>query len=265
MRAAIGALLLLAALSVPPAAAAGKTLRVLFVGNSLTYYNDLPATFATVYQATVPGTTVEADMLAQGGARLRERLRDGRLAALLSRHHYDVVVLQDLGGFPDCPPDFPGCSDAPRALREAVSLVRAAGAQPLWFATWQRHPEAQRALSRHGSALARDVGVEMADVGAAMQRVPSPLRERLLQDDGGHPAPSGTWLAAAALTRSLAGALTEATPPRSCGLDWRGHLKATALASAQRRGNAACHAVDAAQWRVLRAAAHPEEPEEPPA
>jgi hypothetical protein len=254
MRHAIGRCLLLVALFLSHDAFAAKPLRVLFVGNSLTYYNDLPATFATLYRATAPGTKVETEMLAQGGGKLRERLNDGQLAALLMKQRYDIVVLQEFGGWPQCAPEFPGCGDAPLALRETVNLVRANGARAVWFATWQAIPTVQHALSQASTALAREVGVDMVDVGAVMQRVPDGRRLPLLRKDG-HPAPAGTWLTAAALVQAIAPQpLPAKTPPRSCGTDWQGYLKATAPASTQRRGQPACHAITTAQWRLLRAA-----------
>jgi len=253
MRHAIGRWLLLVALLLSHDAFAAKTLRVLFVGNSLTYYNDLPATFATLYRATEPGAKVETEMLAQGGGKLRERLTDGQLATLLTRQRYDIVVLQEIGGWPDCPREFPGCEDAPLALRETVNLVRANGARAVWLSTWQAHPAAQQSLSRTSAALAREVGVDIVDVGAAIQRVPG-RRLPLLHKDG-HPAPAGTWLTAAALVQTIAAQpLPEKAPPRSCGTHWQGYLKATAPASAQRRGKPECHAITNAHWRLLRAA-----------
>jgi len=254
MRHAIGRLLLLVALFLSHDAFAAKTLRVLFVGNSLTYYNDLPATFATLYRATEPGTKIQTEMLAQGGGKLRERLNDGQLAALLTRQRFDIVVLQEFGGWPDCPREFPGCEDAPLALREAVNLVRANGARAVWFATWQANPGAQQSLSRASAALAREVGVDIVDVGAAMQRVPGGGLP-LLQRDG-HPARAGTWLTGATLVQAIATRpLPEKTPPRSCGTHWQGYLKATGPASKQRRGLPECHAITNAQWRLLRTAA----------
>lgn len=249
--------LLMALVSPQATASKPKTLRVLFVGNSLTYYNDLPATFATLYRAAEPGVRVETEMLAQGGGKLRERLAEGRLAALLTQQHYDFVVLQELGGWPACPREFPGCEDAPTALRESVNLVRANGARPVWLSTWQPTADAQRSLSALSMQLARELDLDTVDAGAALQRLPAPLRKQAL-DRTGHPAPTGTWLMAAGLVRAIATQpLPDRTPPRSCGRNWRGALKASAPASAQRHGKAECHVLANTQWRALKAAVQP--------
>jgi hypothetical protein len=256
MRNAIGCWLLLIALLVPHDALAGKRLRVLFVGNSLTYYNDLPATFASLYRVTEPGTEVATEMLATGSGTLRERIAEGRLAALLRDQRFDLVVLQEKGGWPVCMAGGgdKGCEDSPHALREAVNLIRANGAQTLWLATYQKLPEAQRALSAESHRLATAIPVEMVDVGAAMQKVAPAVRKRLLLKDG-HPDVAGTWLTAAVLVGATSDhPLPKAVPPRSCGSQWRGgRLTASQPASQQRRGVARqCHAVDATLWRAIR-------------
>ena len=89
MRGGLAGLVLLAAWLWPTAAPAAtpvapKSLNVLFVGNSLTYGNDLPTTFETLYAATEPGTVVHTQMLAVGGAVLRDHLDTGHLAAPVS-------------------------------------------------------------------------------------------------------------------------------------------------------------------------------------
>lgn len=231
----------------PPA----ETVRVLFVGNSLIYYNDLPATFATLYRATRPSVRVQTDMLAGGGGKLRDRINEGHLAALLNGGRYDLVVIQELGG---CPNDHAICDGSETAIRETANLVRANGAQALWLSTWQALPPAQEALSQRARRLATQINVEMVDAGAAMQRVPPKIRSRLLTRDG-HPDVPGTWLVATALVEEVSGAtLPEKVPPRSCGKDWRRVITAERPTSRQTGAPARCHAVDAVQWRAIRAA-----------
>jgi hypothetical protein len=254
MRKTIITLLLMIVFALPLAAGAEqRVVRVLFVGNSLTYVNDLPAVFATIYQASQPDTKVETEMLAQGGALLREHLDAGTLRSLLARERFDIVVLQELGGLPLCPADFPPCKDSPQALRDATAVVRAANSRPVWFATWQALPSAQEELSRRVSTLARELHVDTVDVGAAMQRVAPNMRRHLLVADG-HPRPLGSWLAAAALVANIIGTtLPKIVPPASCGATWK-QLNLTTPASLQVTEAAECFQPSAAQWRAVRAA-----------
>ena len=253
MRKTIITLLLMIVSALPLAAGAEqRVVRVLFVGNSLTYVNDLPAAFATIYQASQPDTKVETEMLAQGGALLREHLDAGALRSLLGRERFDIVVLQELGGLPLCPDDFPPCKDSPQALRDAAAAVRAANSRPVWFATWQALPSAQEELSRRVSTLARELQIDTVDVGAAMQRVAPNMRRHLVVQDG-HPRPLGTWLAASALVANITGTLPKTVPPQSCGKTWK-QLSLTTPASLQVAEDAECFQPRAAQWRAVRAA-----------
>ncbi len=45
----------------------GSVIRILFVGNSLTYYNDVPAMVGEIYSSIDHQYVVEADMLVEGG------------------------------------------------------------------------------------------------------------------------------------------------------------------------------------------------------
>jgi hypothetical protein len=213
---------------------AGVADRVLFVGNSLTYYNDVPRIVASMLAAT--DHPIKVDMLASGGATMADHLREGQLAKLLDMHAYDVVVLQDLGGFPACDDTFPGCKQAIASVCEAVKRVRDAGARPILFGTWQSIPVAQRELSgaTHQEAVKCDVAV--ADVGAAMQcftaRVPS--ESPWLKD--GHPTLAGSWIAASVVARAIAGRdlCVDVQIVPVCRLHWQGaELSSASLASAQ--------------------------------
>lgn len=235
------------------AVAAEAPLRVLFVGNSLTFGNDLPTTFETLHRATDPATPVQTDMLAVGGAVLRDHLDTGALARLLAHRHYDVVVLQELGGWPLCDSRDKLCQ-SPDFLREAVRLVRAHGARPLWYSTWKASPPEQKEMSARARRLAREIDVELVDTGAAMQRVAPSVRAKLLLDDEArHADVAGTWLVAALMVQAVsAQPLPAATPPQSCGRTWTSPMT-TAARDAE--GPRRCHRLTDLQWQRLRAAA----------
>ena len=239
----------------PPdtAPAAGRSLQVLFVGNSLTFGNDLPTTFETLYRATDPATPVHTQMLAVGGAILRDHLDTGHLAALLRQNRYDVVVLQELGGWPLCDAHDPLCQ-SPEHLAQAARLVRAHGARPLWYGTWKTDASEQKEMSRRSRQIAKDIDVELVDTGAAMQHVASVVRARLLLDDAyRHADVAGTWLIAALLVQATSDSpLPTATPPESCGRTWTSP-RTTAAPDAE--GPRRCHRLTDLQGQRLRAAA----------
>ena len=73
--------------------------RVAFVGNSYTYFNDLPSMLSSM--CTSAGVRLETEQLTVGGQTLKGHSSDSRLLSLLSPDkHWDYVVLQDNSSVP---------------------------------------------------------------------------------------------------------------------------------------------------------------------
>src|SRR5690242_17030088 len=68
--------------------------RVLFLGNSYTYFNDLPAIFSELAKAG-DQCTVETRMVAPGGKRLKDHWDSSASHEALNSQTWDFVVLQD--------------------------------------------------------------------------------------------------------------------------------------------------------------------------
>ena len=124
-------------LLVPATARAQRpgALRDLFIGNSYTYFNDLPEIFAKLAEAGHQGK-IEARMIAPGGWRL---LDDGK---------WDFVELQ---------------------AEKWAAHIREKGATPVFFLTWARKsvPEDQPALSYAYVSAAKETRSLVAPVGMA--------------------------------------------------------------------------------------------------
>ena len=182
----------------------GSCLRVLFIGNSYTYVNDLPGTFAKLAQAG--GHTVETDSLATGGQTLDGHLQDTATGQRLDARKWDYVVLQEQSEVPS--------AEASRdyamypAARSLVSLIRDRHETPLFFMTWAHRdgwPEnglpdyesMQRSIDDAYISIAQELDAPVAPVGVTwfvVRRQDSQIG--LWQDDGSHPTTAGTYLAA---------------------------------------------------------------------
>ncbi|TAI49023.1 SGNH/GDSL hydrolase family protein [Flagellimonas allohymeniacidonis] len=68
------------------------TLKVLFVGNSLTFYNDLPSLVRK--QALSQGIQLQTEMLAFPNYALMDHWVDGKVQQLISENNYAYVVIQ---------------------------------------------------------------------------------------------------------------------------------------------------------------------------
>lgn len=182
----------------------GSCLRILFIGNSYTYVNDLPATFAQLARAG--GHAVETDSLASGGATLADHLADAATAPKLDSTKWDFVVLQEQSEIPSVA-DSRDYTMYPVA-RSLVAMIRARSETPILFMTWAHrdglpasgmpdYASMQSAIDFAYLALSQELAVAVAPVGYtwAIIRKQSP-GIGLWQDDGSHPSTAGTYLAA---------------------------------------------------------------------
>jgi len=66
--------------------------KILFVGNSLTYYNDLPKLVEKVGKDN--GVEIKSEMVAFGNYALEDHWKDGAIQRLIANNKYDFVVVQ---------------------------------------------------------------------------------------------------------------------------------------------------------------------------
>ena len=197
-------------------------LRVLFVGNSFTYFNEMPAMVGQLAANDRGARQVFAVRFSPGGARLEQSLRDEGLRRLIAGERWDAVVLQEQSAIPAWPADreafmFP-------AARALARMAEDRGAQPVLYMTWGYRAgdqnfsasdsyEAMQARVAAGyRELGGRLGAPVAPVGLAWRRA---LRERpgaqLWHADGHHPSRAGSYLAASVLYARL----TERDPRHS--------------------------------------------------
>ena len=191
----------------PRALPAPEPTRVLFIGNSYTYYNNLPSMLAEL--ALGEGKPLVTRMVAPGGWRLRDHLEAEAVQAL-GAEKWDFVVLQEqstLGATLYVDGQTRVGTDAvfQPAAKEWIERIRAAGAQPVLYLTWPRRhaPQDQETLTRAVlHAAGKEARVAPAGPAWALARARLPALE-LYDDDGSHPSPAGTYLAACALYATL--------------------------------------------------------------
>ena len=175
-------------------------MRVLMLGNSFIFTNNMPQMLADLTGAEVVQHT-------RGGARLSEQLNPntklGRhTQAALQTEQWDYVVLQEMSHGPiTAPKSF--FSSAEGLCRQ----IRANGAVPILFATWayQRggtkltdkgwdYDEMARALSEAYHKAARENDALIADVGRRFYELSD--TQDLYAADSIHPSELGSRIAA---------------------------------------------------------------------
>jgi len=178
--------------------------RVLFIGNSYTYVNDLPNTFANLARAG--GHKTEVGMSAQGGWMLADHVKSSDTIAKIDSEKWNFVVLQEQSEVPSVSASrtqimYP-------AARLLVSDIWQVDAKPIFFITWAHRDglpasgmptyESMQAQINNGYLItAQALNSPVAPVGVAWQSVRNLYPQiNLWQDDGSHPTAAGTYLAA---------------------------------------------------------------------
>jgi hypothetical protein len=119
------------------------SLRVLFVGNSLTATNDLPATVAAI--ARRESRTIETRMVAPGGVNLEDHWTLTGARDALADGRWDAVVLQQ---GPSALPE--SQANLKEWAQRWADEIRAAGARPALLTVW---PESYRKTYAFGEVI----------------------------------------------------------------------------------------------------------------
>ena len=189
--------------------------KILFVGNSYTYYNDMPqAAFARA--ASERGLEVEVSAVTRGGYRLcqfadPENEEGKRLREVIAGQRYDCAVLQEQSLNPIVnKAQFLAGVEALKALIDADRF--------LLYATWGRNDESPQleelGLSREQmteqlSAAYHEAaalcGAEVAEVGKAFLAYAAQHdRNELYNPDHSHPSALGSEIAARVILEQVA-------------------------------------------------------------
>ncbi|MGZ8709756.1 MAG: SGNH/GDSL hydrolase family protein [Thermoanaerobaculia bacterium] len=172
-----------------------KPMRVLFVGNSLTYANDLPGMVARL--GALDGRPIEAVTLARPNYSLGDHLEDAAIPKL-ARRRWDLVVLQQgPSSLAESRRDLIRDSKRIDALFEDPLAMLMVWPSRRYAASWDRVTESYAQAAQAVDGL-------LIPAGAAIRAAPT---LPLLSEDGFHPSVAGTYLAALVTYRAMTGRL----------------------------------------------------------
>ncbi|MEI7638319.1 MAG: DUF4886 domain-containing protein [Syntrophus sp. (in: bacteria)] len=180
------------------------SLRILFVGNSYTYVNDLPKMFTKL--ASAGGHLVETGMVAKGGWTLAHHANSSETINTIKASKWDYVVMHEQSQIPS--------TEASRkytmypSAQYLVPIIRQRGSTPIFFLTWaHRNGWSEKGMPDYESMqsqieqgyieIAQELNALVAPVGHAWSKARRQYPElELWQGDGSHPSEQGTYLAA---------------------------------------------------------------------
>lgn len=191
-----------------PAGPEPGQLAVLFIGNSLTYTNNLPAMVVTLLNEQGADAYVESVAFPNFG--LPDHWAEGTALARIAAGSWDVVVLQQ---GPSATEGRPYLLDSSVQFAERIKAV---GARPALYMVW---PARSRDFDFDGVSDSYETAAEIVDgllfpAGEAWRaawRVDPELA--LYGPDGFHPSLLGTYLAAVVMYQQLSGNDPRDLPP----------------------------------------------------
>ena len=172
---------------------AGPT-RILFIGNSFTYYN---GGIDKEVQGLAPSS--QTSSIAVGGYTLEDHWNNGAAARSIREGSWTFVVLQEQSQRPVIDPQ-----DFSKFSGEFDGVIRASGAKTVLLMTWERPDSVAMGVTTANLASAYDavgaqLGAEVAPAGLAFARSLLERPDMTLNSQDGHPTADGTYLAACML------------------------------------------------------------------
>lgn len=197
-------------------------MNILFVGNSYTYYNDLPTIFEKL--ANENGYHVMTSSVTFGGARLHQFVEDNEYAKmldeLLEKNQYDICILQEQSILPIL--NYPLFLEGVKVLNAKMAYTskhftlyetwgRKDGSETLEEYGWTNESMTKLLSEAYGKA-AQEINAEVAHVGLNFHKVYTKHPEvELYNEDKTHPSYKGSCLAALTLYKNIFGTVPEKT------------------------------------------------------
>lgn len=188
-----------------------NTLRILFVGNSYTYFGNMPHLVSIISEGTPVKLITRKSVI--GGASLSEHWRGARgltTRDMISKGKFDIVVLQEYSL---------GAINSPDSLKYYVSLfcdlIRKSKAEPYLYLTWPRDtaPQNQEVISRVYREAAAENKAGIVPVGEAWALAENEKPGIGLYDsDGSHPSKLGSFLTACVFAEAFSKQLPRELP-----------------------------------------------------
>ena len=212
-------------------------LKVVFIGNSYTYVNDLPSLIVGLADAALGGRKIQTDQYVVGGYTLEQQAKDKKAIAKIRERKWDMVVLQENSLQPIL-----NRESMHKYARVLDAEIKRQGAKTVLYLTWARQnipqmqegaesPDYARPIYQMTGAagriafeqwcqqrkkglagglngayfdIAKELNAEIAPVGIAWKKALAQNPKLVLyQGDKSHPAFKGSYLAACVFYATL--------------------------------------------------------------
>lgn len=177
-------------------------MRVLWIGNSHTFFHDMPFLTASLYENAV-GEKMEVTMLTHPAVDFAWHVAQYyEIRFNLKYGHYDYCILQQVAH------PFPGKETTNTFGLELINMCKAVGTKGVITTTWAKkaEPENQLIMNETYKALAESSGALLSPVGEVWQLIKKKYPEiELYHKDGAHASIYGAYTNACCHYQTLTG------------------------------------------------------------
>lgn len=183
------------------------TVHILFIGNSLTYYNNMPVLFQHMLERVHPGLRLDIRYVTADGLMLEDHWKSPWTQARLHEKSWNYVVLQEQGGLGRWVLNGASHPEDPRSFNQHVdqfsAIVRAAGGNVVLYESAPSSPTRLGYLEWAYTQAANRNQAILAPVGTIFYRFDQTTLDHWLPKDTGHPSAVGSCVIAATLAASI--------------------------------------------------------------
>ncbi|MFY0591922.1 DUF4886 domain-containing protein [Roseivirga sp.] len=186
------------------------TTKILFIGNSYTYFNSAPELLKGLAKEKLPNHVVETQLISQGGMTLERHWEEYRAVKAIHANDWDYVVLQEQSklGMRVIIDDLTYFGQTDRFFEYARKFdaeIKKTDAKTVFFMTWsiEDRPKEQKILTQAYTNIAKELDAIITPVGLVWDKVRDNDQMDLYFVDGSHPSPSGSYLVATTMFATL--------------------------------------------------------------
>ena len=196
------------------------SVRILWIGNSFTYYNDVPAMVEET--GKLNGVPVSTSRILKGGESFSGHLNNPELHQQLEKGNWDYVVMQEFSSTPAYSTKYVAENIFPYAAEiDSLAKKYSPGVETIYYMTWghkngnvrqtdypldDTYELMQERIFTTYTDMAFENGGVIAPVGVAWKNIRKEHPEiELYIEDNFHPSLAGSYLAANTIFATLAG------------------------------------------------------------
>lgn len=189
------------------------TIKVLFIGNSFTYFYNLPQVLSAMSEFSKT-THIETRHSLVGGSTLEDHFyqtKNTKSIEILNTQSFDYVVMNhhSLAAID-------GADTFLETSKQMIDLIRSKNATPVFIMTWgyKSNPLMIKTISKAYNEMASRFDVDVVPCGLLFSQVRQWRPDLNLFDDDKHPSKFGTYLNALALFKYFTKEKTTVIPNR---------------------------------------------------